>query len=118
MGSSNVCILELDFIPPPFAREGVKAFPRRKFLGRPEAIRELLKELNDEENYISEDESQNEDSVEIQNYEFTDSDKDENDELLFESTDEGKSILEKQTQEDENKNLKSEANAEVSNKSD
>ncbi|GFS91599.1 DDE_Tnp_1_7 domain-containing protein [Nephila pilipes] len=45
------------------------------------------------------------------NYEFTDSDKDENDELSYESTDEGKTILEKQTQDDENKNIKSEANA-------
>ncbi|GFT77874.1 endoribonuclease Dicer [Nephila pilipes] len=56
--------------------------------------------------------------MEIQNHEFTDNNQDENDELSFESTDEGKTILGKQTQEDENKNLKSEVNAEVSNESD
>ncbi|GFU07586.1 hypothetical protein NPIL_670781 [Nephila pilipes] len=84
-----------------------KRFRGENFSGRPVVIHELLKELSDEENYISEDESENEDCVEIQNHQFTDSDRDKNDELSFESTDDGKTILEKQTQEVENKNLKS-----------
>ncbi|GFT71585.1 hypothetical protein NPIL_283231 [Nephila pilipes] len=71
-----------------------KRFRGENFWGRPEAIRELLKELSDERNYVSEDESENEDCVEIQNHEFTDSETDENDELSFESTDEEKTILE------------------------
>ncbi|GFS78568.1 hypothetical protein NPIL_604391 [Nephila pilipes] len=74
-----------------------KRFRREKFWGRPEIIRELLKELSDEYSSISADESENEDYVEIQNHEFIYSDKDENDELSFERTDEGKTILEKQT---------------------
>ncbi|GFU19895.1 hypothetical protein NPIL_380681 [Nephila pilipes] len=95
-----------------------KYFREENFWDRPKAILELLKELSNEENYVSEDKSKNEKCVEIQNHEFTGSDKEENDELSFENTDEGKTILEKQTQEGEKKNLKSKANAEVPNKSD
>ncbi|GFS87585.1 hypothetical protein NPIL_107071 [Nephila pilipes] len=72
-----------------------KRFRGENFSDRPETIRELLKELSDEENYISEDESENEDCIEIQNHEFTVIDKEENEELSFESTDEGRAILEK-----------------------
>ncbi|GFT80268.1 hypothetical protein NPIL_114421 [Nephila pilipes] len=67
---------------PQTARPSSHECPRRchfcgeKFWGRLEAIRQLSKELSDEENYISEDESEKEDC-----HEFTDSDKDENAEL-------------------------------------
>ncbi|GFS37192.1 hypothetical protein NPIL_275151, partial [Nephila pilipes] len=54
-----------------------KRFRGENFWDRPEAILELLKELSDEDIYISEDGSENKDCVEIQNHEFTDSDKDE-----------------------------------------
>ncbi|GFT33234.1 hypothetical protein NPIL_370231 [Nephila pilipes] len=74
-----------------------KRFRVKHFWSRPEAFRELLNALSDEDNYISGDESENKDCVEIQNHGFTDSDKYENDELSFNSTDEGKTILEKQT---------------------
>ncbi|GFS31711.1 hypothetical protein NPIL_319921 [Nephila pilipes] len=74
-----------------------KRFRGKHFWTRPETIRELLNALSDEDNYISGDESENKDCVEIQNHEFTDSNKDENDESSFNSTDEGKTILEKQT---------------------
>ncbi|GFU13133.1 hypothetical protein NPIL_357441 [Nephila pilipes] len=67
---------------------------------------------------VTADESKNEDCVEIQNPEFTGSEKDENEELSFENTDEGKTILEKQPQEDENRNLKFKTNVKVSNKND
>ncbi|GFS78054.1 hypothetical protein NPIL_669431 [Nephila pilipes] len=66
---------------------------RGETCGRSETIRELLKDLNNEENYISENELEREDCVKIQNYEFIGTDKDENDEQLFESTDEGKQYL-------------------------
>ncbi|GFT14080.1 hypothetical protein NPIL_704731 [Nephila pilipes] len=90
-------------------------FLGENFWGRHEDIWDLLK---NEENYVSEDESENEVCVEIQNHEFSDRDKDKNDELSFEGTDEVKTRLEKQIQENENKNLKSETNAEVSTKTD
>ncbi|GFT80462.1 piggyBac transposable element-derived protein 4 [Nephila pilipes] len=118
IGSSKICISESDFIPAP-ARARCQSVFAEKLLGVDLRISvNYLKEPSDEENKISEDESENEDFVEIQNDEFADGDKDENDELSFESTDDAKIILEKQTQKDENKNLKSEAKAEVSNKSE
>ncbi|GFS72002.1 hypothetical protein NPIL_542281 [Nephila pilipes] len=66
-----------------------KRFRGENFWSRPETTRELLKELSDEENYVSEDEFEN-DYIEIQNQELTDTDRNEKDELSFESTDEEK----------------------------
>ncbi|GFR03465.1 hypothetical protein TNCT_580321 [Trichonephila clavata] len=47
-----------------------KRFRGENFWGKPEAIRELLKELGDDEEFISEDESENEDFIEVENSEF------------------------------------------------
>ncbi|GFS79986.1 hypothetical protein NPIL_160451 [Nephila pilipes] len=57
-----------------------KRFGGERFLDQSEAIRKPSKELSDEENYISDDESQNEDCFDIKNREFIDIDKHENDE--------------------------------------
>ncbi|GFT13242.1 hypothetical protein TNCV_4077001 [Trichonephila clavipes] len=48
-----------------------KRFREENFRGKPEAIRELLKELSDDTNLITEDKSEKEDFVEVQNHEFT-----------------------------------------------
>ncbi|GFQ70915.1 hypothetical protein TNCT_460351 [Trichonephila clavata] len=54
-------------------RDDVKTFSWRKLLRyKPEAIRELLKELSDDETFISEDEPENKDFIEVQKQEFTD----------------------------------------------
>ncbi|GBL78968.1 hypothetical protein AVEN_48932-1 [Araneus ventricosus] len=86
-----------------------KYFCRENFLGRPEAIRDLLKELSDEKNSILGDESEKNDFIEVENHEFIESDKGENEELSFDNKDEEETMLEKQTQEDENMKLKYEA---------
>ncbi|GBM49045.1 hypothetical protein AVEN_153556-1 [Araneus ventricosus] len=53
------------------------------------------------------DESEKKDDfIEVENHEFTDSDKDEKEELSFDNKDEEETKIEKQTQEDENMKLK------------
>ncbi|GFW82560.1 hypothetical protein TNCV_1794531 [Trichonephila clavipes] len=56
-----------------------KRFRAENCWGKPEAISELLKVLSDADNFFSEDKSENEDFIEVQNYEFTNSDREESD---------------------------------------
>ena len=93
--SSNVCISEFDLNFFWLATKMSKCFHGENFWGRPEAILELLKKFSNEENSIFEDESENEDFVEIQTHKFIDSDRDENNDLSFENNnDEEKTLIE------------------------
>lgn len=84
-----------------------KRFRGDNFWGRPDAIRKLLKELSDDESSLSGDESEN-DFLEVENLEFTDSDRDGNEDMDSIKTD-GKSVtktkLQKQTQAEESTKL-------------
>lgn len=74
-----------------------KHFHGEHFLGKPEAIRELLKELSNEEKFISGEELEDEDFIEVQvrYHELTDSDRDENYELSIDTKDDEKVVQEK-----------------------
>ena len=74
-----------------------KRFRGENFWGRPDAIREFLKELSDEENSASENGSKNDDFLERENNENTGSDMKENDNFSVDSNNEGK-IAEKRSQ--------------------
>ncbi|KAF8793300.1 Tumor suppressor candidate 3 like protein [Argiope bruennichi] len=83
-----------------------KRFRGENFWGRPDAIREVLKELSDEKISTFSDESETEDYIEVENSDFTDSDRDEIENNLLENKVEEATMLEKNTEVD-NMKLKS-----------
>ncbi|KAF8781656.1 hypothetical protein HNY73_012032 [Argiope bruennichi] len=83
-----------------------KCFRRENFWGKPDAIQEVLKELSDEEISTFSDELETEDYIEVENSDFTDSDRDEIENNLLENKVEEETMLEKNTEVD-NMRLKS-----------
>ena len=97
-----------------------KRFCGESFCGRPDAIRELLKELCDEEN-SAENGSENEEFLEMENNVYTDRDMEENDNFSVDRNKEGKIAEEYYLLQGDNNNLKCDLrteNCNVSDKSD